>query len=270
MATRSVACGVECYSLDIIKKDLYKFQIVLFAPTGTMPDFTWVIRPTDHCDVRLERGERTVLGEPLFFCPAAAVVAANFGLGAATIAREVSAAQRAEVVHPDDPLGRVAIDNVLKCRPTSFKRLMNTINVINFIMLERGHEDQVLPAKAIIAAAFRIRDVDRMLTEIKVAPREIAEAAKVDETFVETLRLRYRLNLDPTLKIFQALKSNPKIRASRWYERLAKDGVRNIVVDRAARTNVQRVGEEEGMPIYLLNQDNLVAAPLNGHPWSIG
>ncbi len=268
----SVVCGVECYPLDVTQRDLYKFQIVLFAPTGIMPEFEWVIKPTDHCDVRLERGERTILGEPLFFCPAAAVVAANFDLGAATIAREVSAAQMAGVVHRDDALGRVAIDNVLKCRPTSFRRLINTVNVINFIMMGRGHQDQLLPSKSIIAAVFRIRDFDRMLTELKLAPREVADAAKVDENFVESLRARYRLNLEPTLKILQAAKSNPKVRSSRWHEKLVKDGLRSIVVDRVPRANVQRLGEEEsnGSPIYLLNQDNLVAAPANGHPWSIG
>lgn len=236
-----------------------------------MLDLHWVIKPTDHCDVRLERGERTVLGEPLFFCPAAAVVAANFGLGAATIAREVSAAHREAVVHPDHALGRVGIDNVLRCRPTSFLRLINTVNVINFIMMERGHQDQLLPSTSIIAAVFRIRDFDRMLTELNVAAKDVADAAGVDEGFVLSLRKSYRLNLDPTLKILKALKSQRKVIESRWNDRLTNDGLRNIVVDRVAHTHVQKIGEDEyGKPEYLLNQDNLTAAPLNGHPWAVG
>lgn len=238
-----------------------------------MPEFDWIIKSTDDCDVRLGRSERNaVINEPLFFCPDAAAVAADNALGASTIAKKVSAAQVAGIVHRQDRLGRAAIENVVLCRPTSFGRLVNVINVMNFMLIERGETRQVLRSSSIIAAVFRIAEFKTILDDLKIKASEIADVAALDCPLVDSLVANYRLHLTPTLSVLEALRSHPRVASSQWYERLNHTDKRgSIVVDREPRTNVEkiRVDADGRNPVYLLNCGNLSPAPLNGHDWSI-
>lgn len=238
-----------------------------------MPAFDWVIRPTDDCDVRLGRNERNaVINEPLFFCPDAASVAADHGLGASTIAKSVSAARVAGAVGRQEVLGRAAIENVLKCRPTTFVRLANTLNVINFILVQERESEPLLKSSSIIAAVFRVADFGEITSSLQISCEEIAHLAGVDAALVNTLKANYRLHLDPTLKIVAALRADQRVIKSRWYDRLGREEFRgSIVVDVAGHRNVQKLSQDDDgtNPVYLLDPENLVPAPLNGHDWSI-
>jgi len=243
-------------------------------PTDMSMMLDWCVSNSDDVDVRLARTERNaVVGEPLFFCPDSASVAADNNLGVATIAKRVSAAQIAGFVNRSDRLGRNAIDNVLNCRPTTLARVVNTLNVINYTLIEDRAAAPVLRSTSIIAAVFRIADFNEIKRSTGVADAELAERASIAPVLVESLTRNYRLHFDATLKIFEALRTHPKVADSSWGPRLQCERLRgNIVVDATPYTNVMKVGEDVrgNHPVYALNADNLRPAPVEGHDWAIG
>jgi len=226
-------------------------------------------------DVLLNAGEKNaVLGSPLFLCPAAQSSAVGVGVNA--LAKAVATAHR-EGALPDANLGRQAIAHVIDCRPTLYKKVLDTCNLLNWYHADKQQPVTPIVGSDIVVCAFRIRDYTKLCNLLGLTDAQVSKAAKVPTALVSSLTANYRLHLAPVLKVYDVLReaalAKPRVEGeAAELERLRSKGIRdNIVADRKPFINIQKIdGDDSGTDIYVLNEHNVVSAPTNGHPWELG
>lgn len=225
------------------------------------------------CDVVLSAKERLGVGEArLFLCPAAMEIAANHRIGVNTIASNVSAAAGAGVIGKGDTLGRLAISRVVSCVPTSLQKVIDTVNVINW-MVHNATGDAPIAGHDIIAAVFALRDLDKAMAVLKLEDEALARRARVPVAFVQSLRKNYRLHLAPVLKLrgvlAHLLASSTAAGADELRQTFDSDPRNAIHAGAAGRPKIEELPRRsEDEERYLLNEGNVEPAPAEGHPWA--
>jgi hypothetical protein len=175
-------------------------------------------------------------------------------------------------------LGRQAINHVLECYPTLYVKLLDTCNLINWYYVDHLKADPPIAKDEIIVCGFRLRDFTKLPNLLGLSLSDIALGSGVRLQFVESLHAKYRVHLDPVLKIHdflvtEARKLPIKADESPDLTRLRIGRIeQGVAIDDSTYLNIQKIPDpyDKTKDVYLLDSSNIEKAPREGHPWAIG
>lgn len=217
----------------------------------------------DH-QTRLEK-------KALFFIPSALKLCNAHGLNPSNLAAEASAQRRKGNHHV---AGKLAIKDVIDCRPVTYVSVLRFINLVNLTL---GGKDS-LSTSDIVACVFRLRDID-MVAALNLSPAAIAKGCGISEEIVQAALDRYRIAYHEAHAIWsfisKVVKSgSDEVQAA--VKLVITDEERTFIITdphkihpMAIKLSGVRQPDDDDRPTYVYGRDDLKTAPKQGHYWAI-